>query len=93
MVLIFPEGTRTRSGEIAAFRPGFTALAVRSGAAILPVAVDGAFQAWPGGKPCRARAESASITALPISPPKSPAGMNANCWRKSNAACAIAWRS
>ena len=30
MVLIFPEGTRTRDGEIAPFRPGFTALAVSS---------------------------------------------------------------
>ena len=47
MVLIFPEGTRTRDGQIAPFRPGFTALAVRSGAAILPVAIEGAFQAWP----------------------------------------------
>ena len=47
MVLIFPEGTRTRDGQIAPFRPGFTALAVRSGAAILPVAVEGAFQVWP----------------------------------------------
>ena len=47
MVLIFPEGTRTRDGQIASFRPGFTALAVRSGAAILPVAVEGAFQAYP----------------------------------------------
>ena len=47
MVLIFPEGTRTRDGQIAPFRPGFTALAVRSGAAILPVAIEGAFQVWP----------------------------------------------
>lgn len=47
MVVIFPEGTRSRDGEIAPFRPGFTALAVRSGAFILPVAVEGAFQAWP----------------------------------------------
>jgi 1-acyl-sn-glycerol-3-phosphate acyltransferase len=47
MVLIFPEGTRTEDGEIAAFLPGFTALAVRSGAAILPVALEGAFAAWP----------------------------------------------
>ena len=50
MVLIFPEGTRTRDGEIAPFRPGFTALAVRSNAAILPVAVEGAFQVWPRWK-------------------------------------------
>jgi 1-acyl-sn-glycerol-3-phosphate acyltransferase len=47
MVLIFPEGTRTRNGSVGTFRPGFTTLAVRSGAAILPVAIEGAFQAWP----------------------------------------------
>jgi 1-acyl-sn-glycerol-3-phosphate acyltransferase len=47
IVLIFPEGTRTRDGEIARFRPGFTALAVRSKAAIVPVAIEGAFAAWP----------------------------------------------
>jgi 1-acyl-sn-glycerol-3-phosphate acyltransferase len=47
MVLIFPEGTRTRDGEIAPFKPGFTVLASRSGASILPVAVDGAYAAWP----------------------------------------------
>jgi 1-acyl-sn-glycerol-3-phosphate acyltransferase len=50
MVVIFPEGTRTRDGRIAPFRPGFTALAVRSGAAILPAAIEGAFQVWPRGK-------------------------------------------
>ncbi|MHC4177272.1 MAG: lysophospholipid acyltransferase family protein [Planctomycetota bacterium] len=49
MVLIFPEGTRTEDGEIAPFLPGFTALAVRSGAAILPAAIEGAFAAWPRG--------------------------------------------
>jgi 1-acyl-sn-glycerol-3-phosphate acyltransferase len=47
MVLIFPEGTRTRDGEIGRFRPGFTALAVRSKSAILPVAIEGAYRCWP----------------------------------------------
>jgi 1-acyl-sn-glycerol-3-phosphate acyltransferase len=47
MVLVFPEGTRTTDGTISPFKPGFTALASRSGAAILPVAIKGAFQAWP----------------------------------------------
>lgn len=47
MVVIFPEGTRTPDGRIQPFRPGFTTLAVRSDAAILPVAIDGAFQVWP----------------------------------------------
>jgi len=47
MLLVFPEGTRTYDGRIAPFRPGFTTLAVRSQAAILPAAIDGAFAAWP----------------------------------------------
>jgi 1-acyl-sn-glycerol-3-phosphate acyltransferase len=47
MVLIFPEGTRTRDGEVADFRPGFTVLAARTKAWILPVAIEGAFAAWP----------------------------------------------
>ncbi len=47
MVLIFPEGTRSRDGEMAPFRPGFTVLAARSNAWILPAAIEGAFDAWP----------------------------------------------
>ncbi len=50
VVLVFPEGTRTSDGEIGPFRPGFTALAARSGAAILPVAIEGAFDVWPRGR-------------------------------------------
>jgi 1-acyl-sn-glycerol-3-phosphate acyltransferase len=50
MVLVFPEGTRTPDGQMKAFRPGFTSLAVRSGAAILPVAIEGAFRCWPRSK-------------------------------------------
>jgi len=47
MVLLFPEGTRTRDGRIGPFRPGFTTLAVRGRAAVLPVAIEGAYCAWP----------------------------------------------
>lgn len=47
MVLMFPEGTRTRDGQVGPFRPGFTALALRSGASILPVGIEGAYQVWP----------------------------------------------
>ena len=50
MVLIFPEGTRTRDGNVADFRPGFTVLAARAKAWILPVAIEGAFAAWPRWK-------------------------------------------
>lgn len=46
-VLMFPEGTRTPDGEVGPIRPGFITLAVRSKAAILPAAIEGAFDAWP----------------------------------------------
>jgi 1-acyl-sn-glycerol-3-phosphate acyltransferase len=47
MVLIFPEGTRTRDGSVQAFQPGFLTLARRGAVAVLPVGLDGAFDAWP----------------------------------------------
>jgi 1-acyl-sn-glycerol-3-phosphate acyltransferase len=47
MLLVFPEGTRTPDGEIHPFKPGFTTLAVRSKSAILPIAIEGAYRAWP----------------------------------------------
>jgi 1-acyl-sn-glycerol-3-phosphate acyltransferase len=47
MLLVFPEGTRTPDGEIKAFKPGFTTLAVRSKSAILPIAIEGAYRAFP----------------------------------------------
>jgi 1-acyl-sn-glycerol-3-phosphate acyltransferase len=47
MVLIFPEGTRTYDGEISPLKPGFLVLARRGRVPLLPVAVDGAFDAWP----------------------------------------------
>ncbi|HVA49921.1 MAG TPA: lysophospholipid acyltransferase family protein [Pirellulales bacterium] len=47
LVLIFPEGTRTRDGEVAPLKPGFSALARRAGVPLLPMAIDGAYDAWP----------------------------------------------
>jgi 1-acyl-sn-glycerol-3-phosphate acyltransferase len=47
MLLIFPEGTRTRDGNVGQLKPGFLALARRSKVPLLPVTIDGAFDAWP----------------------------------------------
>lgn len=46
-VIIYPEGSRSHDGEIQTFRRGATLIAKRSGCTVLPVAVDGAFNAWP----------------------------------------------
>jgi 1-acyl-sn-glycerol-3-phosphate acyltransferase len=47
LVLIFPEGTRTHDGEVAPLKPGFIAVARRSRVPLIPVGLDGAYQAWP----------------------------------------------
>ena len=46
-VVVFPEGTRTRDGRIGKFLSGVALLARRSGAATVPVLIDGAFECWP----------------------------------------------
>jgi 1-acyl-sn-glycerol-3-phosphate acyltransferase len=47
MLLIFPEGTRTRDGNVGELKPGFLTLARRSKVPLLPIVVDGAFDSWP----------------------------------------------
>lgn len=46
-VLIFPEGTRTRDGSVSPLKPGFVSLARRSKQPLVPVGMDGAYDAWP----------------------------------------------
>jgi 1-acyl-sn-glycerol-3-phosphate acyltransferase len=47
MVLMFPEGTRSRDGQIAPLKPGFCAIARRAKVPMLPIAIEGAYAAWP----------------------------------------------
>ena len=68
LVVIFPEGTRTRDGEVAALKPGFVALARRSKTPLLPVAVDGAYEAWPRD----AKFPRRSRVSVSIGPPMMP---------------------
>ena len=48
-VVVFPEGSRTPDGFLHPLLPGFCVLARRSGATIVPVAINGAFAALPRG--------------------------------------------
>src|SRR5690606_4935787 len=47
LVLIFPEGTRTPDGEVQSLKPGICSLARRGRVPLIPVGIDGAYQAWP----------------------------------------------
>ncbi len=52
-VLIFPEGSRTFDGSLQPFRDGAALIIRRAKCPVIPVAVEGAFDAWPRtkGKP------------------------------------------
>jgi long-chain acyl-CoA synthetase len=43
----FPEGLRSTTGEVGKFRKGFGILAKETGAKLVPVAIEGAYEAWP----------------------------------------------
>ncbi len=49
-VLMFPEGTRSSDGMVHDFKNGFVLIARKAKAAIVPVAIDGTFDAWPRHK-------------------------------------------
>ena len=59
LVGIFPEGTRTLTGELGEVKPGFAAIIRRAKRPIYPVGIAGAYQALPYGgwflKPTRVR--------------------------------------
>jgi 1-acyl-sn-glycerol-3-phosphate acyltransferase len=65
-VLVFPEGTRTPDGKLSPMMPGFCALARRSGATIVPVAIEGAFAALPRGAAYPRPTQISIVVAAPI---------------------------
>jgi 1-acyl-sn-glycerol-3-phosphate acyltransferase len=48
-ILMFPEGTRSRDGEIQQFRRGAFSMAVAAGVAVVPIVIDGTLHALPQG--------------------------------------------
>lgn len=46
-VMMFPEGTRSRDGEMRPFKPGAFELALRTGLPVLPILIEGSYFALP----------------------------------------------
>lgn len=68
MVLLFPEGTRTPNGEVQSMKPGFCAIARRAAVPLVPVALDGAYDAWPRQRAFPRRAAIHVQFGTPITP-------------------------
>lgn len=54
-LLLFPEGTRSMSGQMGPFRSGVGTLMLQTDATLVPVRIKGAFDAWPSGGAPRLR--------------------------------------
>lgn len=73
-VLVFPEGTRTTTGDIGAFRPGAGLIAGHTGCQVLPVRITGVRDVLPKGarRPHRAQVEVRFGTPLRATPGEDP---------------------
>lgn len=47
LVVIYPEGTRSRTGKMLAPKPGFVKLAIQAGVPVIPVAMKGTYEILP----------------------------------------------
>ena len=50
LLVLFPEGTRSSDGSLGPMRRGIGMIARRSGVPVVPVWIEGSFQAWPRGR-------------------------------------------
>jgi 1-acyl-sn-glycerol-3-phosphate acyltransferase len=50
VLMIFPEGERSQTGDVGPFKVGAFRLAVSADASVLPVTISGAREAWPPGR-------------------------------------------
>lgn len=49
-LVIYPEATRTSDGRVARIKPGIDLIIRRASATVVPMAIEGAFEAWPKTK-------------------------------------------
>jgi len=49
-LIIYPEGTRSRDGELRQFKKGAFSMAVAGGIPVLPLTIAGTYLAWPPGR-------------------------------------------
>lgn len=74
VVLIFPEGTRTRDGQLQEAKPGAAMIAVQSNAVICPVYIGGTFEAMPRTASRPRRSKVRVLIGEPIDPAQAAAG-------------------
>jgi 1-acyl-sn-glycerol-3-phosphate acyltransferase len=67
-VTLFPEATRTPTGHIRPIKSGFELVARKGKATVVPVVIDGAFEAWPRTRPLPGPGRIGILYGEPIPP-------------------------
>lgn len=65
-LLLYPEGTRSRNGEVGQFKPGVAVLARLTGAAVIPIFVNGGRDILPPGSRLPRRAHAVVVFGHPM---------------------------
>ena len=69
VLILYPEGERTNTGELTVFRKGAAILSIHEQAPIVPVAIDGFYEAWPRHKRFPKFADLKLVFGKRIQPP------------------------
>lgn len=67
-LIIFPEGTRTENGKVGEYKKTFAILSVELGVPVIPVTIEGAFDAMPKHQKIPSRGNVSVTVHEPISP-------------------------
>jgi len=69
VLILYPEGERTNSGDLTVFRKGAAILSIHTQVPIVPIAIDGFYEAWPRHQKYPKFARLRITIGKPISPP------------------------
>ncbi|HOX05590.1 MAG TPA: lysophospholipid acyltransferase family protein [Planctomycetota bacterium] len=69
LLMLFPEGTRTRDGALGRVQSGVAVIAMRSGVPVVPTFIHGAYDAWPRSQRFPRPRRVGVFYGAPIQPP------------------------